>query len=103
VWQEISPFLWQLLAHLNDRLGPSILDEILKGANHLCIPQPWLRLLQKRLASDQSEHQLIALVSDLSDLKLESEFWQSYPRLVKIANDGASRRKTLENYDPAVQ
>ena len=86
MWQEISPILWQLLDHLETLLGGSALDTLLQGqVSHQVLPPPWTHFLRRRLTEDKSEERLLSLVAELSDLRQESEFWQFYPKLQKVA------------------
>ena len=86
MWQEISPILWQLLDHLETLLGGSALDTLLQGqVSQQVLPSPWTHFLRRRLTEDKSEERLLSLVAELSDLRQESEFWQFYPKLQKVA------------------
>lgn len=106
LWRDISPLVGQLAALLTKQLGSSSspLDTILiQGEEEQQpageeIPTVWLPFLRQRLgdlSEDNGEDRLLELVSELEDMRLESMFWQSYPRLLMAAKQGTFSAPTL--------
>jgi len=101
VWREISPILWQLLTLIETRLGLSALDSVLSDGGHQdgrLSFGPWRQFFHLRLSQgERSEDQLLAVLSELNDLRLETEFWQALPRLLKTATSVEAEKFSSED------
>ncbi len=100
IWSEISPILWEVLKQVDTVLGPSRLDSLLAGARgkeeRLLTPLllPWSRFVCDFLAQSPSQEssqgpfqgpsqeRLLALLSELKNLREEAQFWTRHPKVI---------------------
>jgi len=65
----------EVLDHLEDLMGGSSLDLLLRGDERDLLPAPWRRFIRQQLSEGQAEAHFLKLLKLLKNIKSDSDFW----------------------------